>query len=136
MKNVKTNSKKKTIPFEFIFDYLMPIEFVIKPMFGMYSVYADEKLLMILRQRNEHPKLNGIWVALSEKESSSLEKELPSLICIDGYEKGDWRLIPVDSEGFEDDARRLCELIVASDSRIGKITMSPEKRSSARKEKY
>jgi hypothetical protein len=51
------------MPFDFILDYLLPIETTVKPFFGMFAIYYREKLLLILRERNNQPGMNGIWIA-------------------------------------------------------------------------
>jgi hypothetical protein len=53
----------REIPFDFIFDYLLPIKTITKPFFGMFAVYHGPKLLLLLRQRDNEPDMNGIWIA-------------------------------------------------------------------------
>ena len=124
-----SNSFKKkmapdNIPFDFLFDYLIPLDIEVKHMFGMWSVYSNEKILMILRDRKDNPETNGIWIATSQQHHKSLKKDLPSLRSISTYKVGfketEWQILPVDSNDFEESVRKVCELIKRNDQRIGK----------------
>lgn len=91
----------------------------------MYSVYLGDKILLILRQRNEHPDSNGVWIATNKERHESLKKELLSLQSIPEYTKGisetEWLLLPVGDEHFESSVIKVCELIKQHDIRIGRI---------------
>ncbi len=110
-------------PFDFIFDYLLPIEIEVKPFFGMFAIYANSKLLLLLRERANEPEKNGIWIATVGNGAESLKKELPGSVILFERKsrKDEWLLIPPDDDAFESSAIRLCELIVHRDPRIGKI---------------
>lgn len=114
----------REIPFEFILDYLLPIETEIRPFFGMFSIYSGQKLLLMLRDRSNEPEMNGIWIAMN-KGHEDLKRELPGLQEYPGAgprKKDDgWLCIPPDAANFEQLAIRICELIVRRDPRIGKI---------------
>ena len=115
----------REIPFDFILDYLLPIETTVKPFFGMFAVYSGEKLLLMLRERDKQPEMNGIWIATAKGGQESLKKELPVLRMIAGPKTKEsgagWQMIPVAADDFEAAAIRVCELIVRRDPRIGKI---------------
>jgi hypothetical protein len=115
----------REIPFEFIFDYLLPIETTVKPYFGMFAIYSGEKLLLMLRERDNEPEMNGIWIATAKGGHESLKKELPALRRFSGLKETDsgngWQMIPVTADDFEETAIRVCELIARRDPRIGKI---------------
>jgi hypothetical protein len=110
-------------PFDFIFDYLLPIETEVTPFFGMFSVRSRGKLLLLLRERSNQPEMNGIWIATVGDGAVSLKKELPgSLVLFERKSKKDeWLLIPPDAEAFERSAIHLCDLVVHRDPRIGRI---------------
>src|SRR5579863_1040426 len=114
----------REIPFDFILDYLLRIETEIRPFFGMFSIYSGEKLLLMLRDRNNEPEMNGIWIALN-KGHDELQREMPGLRPYPGSrprKKDDgWLQIHPDEDNFEQLAIRICELIVHHDPRIGKI---------------
>ena len=116
---------KKNIPFNFVFDYLVPLDVRVKAMFGLWAIYANKKIILILRQRKDHSDTNGIWVATSQEHHKSLKSELPSLCSIStysgGFKESEWQLLPVDSDDFETSARKVCELIRHNDHRIGRI---------------
>jgi hypothetical protein len=114
----------REIPFDFILDYLLPIETTVKAFFGMFAIYSGEKLLLILRERDNQSEMNGIWIATAKGGQESLKKELPVLRMISGLKKeagAGWQMIPAAADDFEEAAIRICELIVRRDPRIGKI---------------
>ncbi|HXO74724.1 MAG TPA: hypothetical protein VN824_05825 [Puia sp.] len=115
----------REIPFEFIFDYLLPIETTVKPYFGMFAIYSGERLLLMLRERDNEPEMNGIWIATAKGGHESLKKELPVLRTFSGLKEKDsgtgWQMIPATADDLEETAIRVCELIVRRDPRIGKI---------------
>jgi hypothetical protein len=114
----------RDIPFDFILDYLLPIEMEIRPFFGMFSIYSGQKLLLMLRDRSNEPEMNGIWIAMN-KGHEELKRELPGLCEYPGArpcKKDDgWLHIPPEADNFEQLAIRICEMIVHRDPRIGKI---------------
>ena len=69
----------KNLPFNFVIDYLYPLQVVIKQMFGLFAVYVDDKIVLVLRQRSKSPETNGVWVATVREHHKSLRKDLPSL---------------------------------------------------------
>ena len=44
----------KKIPFEFVLDHLLPLEPVVKPMFGSHAVYTGGQIVIILRNKKDH----------------------------------------------------------------------------------
>jgi hypothetical protein len=114
----------REVPFDFILDYLLRIETEVRPFFGMFSIYSGQKLLLMLRDRNNEPEMNGIWIALN-KGHESLRAELPGLRPYPGSGPGKkdngWLHIPPEADNFEQLAIRICEMIVHRDPRIGKI---------------
>ena len=122
----------REIPFEFIFDYLLPIETTVKPYFGMFAIYSGERLLLMLRERDNQPEMNGIWIATAKGGHESLKKELPVLRRFSGLKETDsgngWQMIPVTADEFEETAIKICELIARRDPRIGKIPPLKRKR--------
>ena len=115
---------KREIPFDFILDYLLPMEMEIRPFFGMFSIYSGQKLLLMLRNRSNEPEMNGIWIAMN-KGHEELKRELPGLREYPGARPGKkddgWLCISPGADDFEQLAIRICELIVHRDPRIGKI---------------
>jgi hypothetical protein len=91
-------------------------------MFGCTAVYVDEKIIFILREKEDFPKDNGVWVATSQEHHESLKKDFPSLrkITIFG-ENGGWRILPADARDFEEAVNFACEKVIEGDLRIGKV---------------
>lgn len=116
---------RKNIPFEFVLDYLAPLEVTIKPMFGLYAIYVNEKIVLVLRERKDHADTNGVWVATNKEHHESLKNDLPSLRPFSIYSKAvketEWQLLPADADDFEGSVIKVCELIKHGDQRIGSI---------------
>ena len=94
-------------------------------MFGLYAIYIDEKIVLVLRDRKDQPETNGVWVATNKEHHKSLKDELPSLRSFSIYSKAvketGWQMLPVDSDDFETSVIKLCELIKRGDQRIGRV---------------
>lgn len=114
---------KSKIPFEFVIEELERIHPRVKPMFGCYAIYAGEKLVLILRKRNEFTDDNGVWLAAPHEHHASLKKEFPCMrsVRLLGSSETVWQNIPVDEDDFEELALKACRLILKGDERIGKI---------------
>lgn len=116
---------KKNIPFDFVFDYLVPLDVKVKPMFGLFALYINEKIVLILRQRKEYPGTNGVWIATTREHHESLKHDIPSLRSIDpgsdSMAETEWQLIPADADDFENSVIKACDLIKHGDLRIGRI---------------
>ena len=116
---------KKNIPYEFVFDYLLPPDLTVKQMFGLFALYINEKIVLILRQRKDNPDTNGVWIATNQEHHKSLKNDIPSLRSIytdaDGTTETAWQLIPADTDDFEYSVIKVCELIKHGDNRIGRI---------------
>jgi hypothetical protein len=115
----------KPAPYNFVFDYL-PDNIIVRPMFGMYYIYLNKKLMLILRKAGKNLDLNGIWVTTSKQHHQSLQNDVPGLtdFVLDNGETHDsgWRFLKEDNDDFETAAITICELISHGDKRIGKET--------------
>ena len=122
----------KKIPFDFILDYLHPMEISIKPMFGCHAIYSNGKILLIVRKKNDHTDANGIWIATGKEHHERLRKKFPSMqsvyILSDGKNETGWQMIHENADDFEDSAIKLCELILKRDERIGKVPKARKKK--------
>ncbi|MCH8905186.1 MAG: hypothetical protein IIA45_14900 [Bacteroidetes bacterium] len=120
--------KKYNIPFDFILDYLYPKEVVIKPMFGCFSLYMNNRIYFFLRNRDDKEELNGVWVAVATpNDYESLAKELHSInqdreLVEDNKSDNKWLLLSAFDDQFESLVNQACDLILNNDKRIGKIT--------------
>ena len=114
------------VPFEFVLERLDRLKPVLKPMFGCHAIYAGEKIMIVLRKKNEGKEDNGIWLATLREHHSALRKDFPSIrsIRILGGENSQWQLLPFDAVDFEESAMKLCDMILHGDPRIGKIPQS------------
>ncbi len=114
---------RRAVPHEFVLDALAPLEPFTRPMFGCLAVYVEEKIVVILRDRNDYRADNGVWLATNAEHHESLRREFPRMrsIRLLGREVTHWQVLPASAPDFEEAALRACDLIRARDPRIGKI---------------
>jgi hypothetical protein len=121
----RTEMKKprSRVPHAFVLDALEPIGPVTKPMFGCLAVYVKEKIVLILRDHRDHPADNGVWLATTAEHHDSLRREFPDMRSIQLFRTPvtSWQVLPSDAGNFEESALHACELVLARDSRIGKV---------------
>lgn len=123
---------KKNIPFDFVFEYLEPLRYSVKPFFGCFGVYVGEKIMLILRDKKDNPEVNGVWIATSHQHHESLKQLFPSMCSVsilnNGIGETAWQMIPVSASGFESSVLEICTLIRRGDQRIGNIPKKKKKR--------
>ncbi len=115
------------VPFDFVFDYL-PAGITVKRMFGMHYIYWGKRILLILRKSQKEQEWNGVWVATSRDYHESLKNDMPALGAFFLDEKdrhSNWLLLKDNTEDFEADVIKVCEMIAHGDPRIGKVTEKP-----------
>jgi hypothetical protein len=117
--------KEKVIPFDFVVQELDRLRPTVRSMFGCFAVYVDIKIMLMLRNRPDHLEDNGVWVATADEHHDSLKKILPSMRPIKLLGKvSKWQNLPVDSDDFEENVMKVCQLILKGDVRIGTIPKS------------
>jgi hypothetical protein len=130
---------RKPVPHAFVLDALDAAAPETKPMFGLLAVYVKDRIVLILRDRTDHPRDNGVWLATTEEHHASLKREFPSMRSLGQFDQEvtGWQVLPSDADDFEGAALHACELIVAGDPRIGKIpgARRPVRLMSARSER-
>jgi hypothetical protein len=131
--------RRKPVPHEFVLEALAHGSPRTRPprtraMFGCIAVYIGEKVVAMLRDKPKHPADNGVWVATTAEHHQSLREAFPHLRSIQllGKLETHWQVLPTDAPDFEEAALRLCDLIIAGDSRIGRV---PNRRVSAANKK-
>ena len=131
-----TVKARKPVPFEFVLDALARVAPTTRLMFGCLALYLEEKIVLILRDRQDFPRDNGVWLATTAEHHESLQREFPAMRSIElfGKQTTSWQVLPVDAPDFEETARRACALIIAGDPHIGKIP-SRRKKSKVLKKK-
>lgn len=129
-------NKPKSIPFNFVLEYLSGEELLIRPMFGCHAVYTRGKIVLILRHKNDFPHDNGVWLATTKEHHISMKNDFPSMRSISLFGDGlsAWQNIPEEADDFEEAVIKACELILKGDIRIGKVPM-PKKRKTKRSQK-
>ena len=93
-------------------------------MFGLFALYVNDKIVLMLCQRIKNPEINGVWIATDQAHHKSLKKDFPSIrsisIDVDEATDSNWQLLPVDADDFESSVIKVCEFIQRKDPRIGR----------------
>jgi hypothetical protein len=115
--------QRKRIPHEFVLGELAALSPRTRSMFGCLAVYVEEKIVLILRDKQGESADNGVWLATTEEHHESLRREFPKMRSIQIFRKKvtGWQVLPADAPDFEEAALRACELVAARDPRIGKV---------------
>ena len=126
--------QRKAVPHEFVLEAIAALLPETRSMFGCLAVYVADKIVLVLRDRQNLTADNGVWLATTEEHHRSLRREFPNMRSIQVLGKGvtGWQVLPVDAPDFEQAALRACELIVARDPRIGKVPGARRRRSTPR----
>ncbi|HXO31327.1 MAG TPA: hypothetical protein VN901_03120 [Candidatus Acidoferrales bacterium] len=119
---------RKAVPFSFVLDAIAPLSPWTRPMFGCLAIYVQDKIVVILRDKQSTPLDNGVWLATTEEHHPSLRLEFPNMRSIQllsknglGKKVTGWQVLPVDAQDFEQSALHACDLVLARDPRIGKV---------------
>jgi hypothetical protein len=114
---------RKGAPHEFVLEAIAELSPVTHPMFGCLAVYVGEKIVFILRDKESTAADNGVWLATTPEHHESLRSEFPHMRSVQvlGKKITGWQVLPMDAPDFEKAALRACALVVAGDTRIGKI---------------
>jgi hypothetical protein len=115
--------RRPVVPHEFVLDALASLGPTTRPMFGCLAVYVEDKIVLILREREDSQADNGVWLATAAEHHASLQRLLPPMRSIQLFGRGvtHWQVIPTDAPDFERTALAACALIMAADPRIGKV---------------
>lgn len=115
--------KSNSIPFDFVLEQLFSVEPIVKPMFGCHAIYVGSKIMLTLRNKEEHQDDNGIWISTKAEHHASLKKIFPSMRSIQvlGNGQTNWQILPADADDFEESAIKICDLILKGDLRIGNV---------------
>lgn len=120
--------KKKKIAFDFVIEYLYAADPVVKPMFGLHSIYIGNKIVCSLRDKGDAD--SGVWISTTKEHHSSLKKEFPNMKSIEIFGPGisGWQVLPASADDFESSVLHLCDLILKGDPRIGTIPKPKKKK--------
>jgi hypothetical protein len=92
-------------------------------MFGCHAIYVGERIVLILRKKDDDIHDSGVWVATTPKHHESLKVIFPSIrsIRLFGGRSSSWQNIPMEADDFEESVMTACEMILKKDLRIGKV---------------
>ena len=129
--------KKPSVPFEFVLEQLYSVEVEIRPMFGCFALYVNNKIVLILRKKMNLVTDNGVWLATHKEHHRSLKQLFPSMRSINvfGGKESNWQNLPEDANDFEEMVLLACDLIRRGDNRIGKETRAKAERKSTKTKK-
>lgn len=99
-----------------------------RKMFGSDAAYLDGLLYLIAVDRGD--PWNGLLVCTSQERHAALMDEMPGLRPHPVL--GKWLYVPQDDEAFETIARRVGELALARDPRLG-VEPKPRSRRKAKR---
>jgi hypothetical protein len=120
----------KKIPFDFVVENLHALDPVVKPMFGAHGIYVGNKIVLILRDKDDVD--SGVWLATTVEHHKSLQKDFPNMRSIKVFGPGisSWQVLYKEDIDFEEKVNLACDLISKNDPRIGKIpkAKSPKKK--------
>lgn len=120
---------KSAIPFEFVLENLSRLDLTVKAFFGCHALYRGEKIILVLRNKKEHPRDNGVWLGTDHQHHESLQKIFPNMRSIElfGQPPTTWQNLPMDAPDFEESVNTACELILKNDQRIGRIPVKKKR---------
>jgi hypothetical protein len=110
------------VPYDFILRYLYPVRPQIRKMLGGYALILKDDILLLLRERENQPEFNGVFVPTEPQFFDELSRDVHSSnmdFDIDGAPHT-WIFISEDLTNFHEVLQKACELIKAGDKRIGK----------------
>ncbi len=139
MGSKKAGKVRKSIPFEFVLEALAEAAPYTKAMFGCVAVYVEDKIVFILRDREDQIENNGVWLATTPVHHKALLRDFPAMRSLKDFGLGPtgWQVLPSNSADFEESVMRACELVLENDPRIGKVPKARvSARSSLRKVKF
>jgi hypothetical protein len=123
---------KKAHPYPWLRERLEKAQgFVEKKMFGCWSAYIDDILMLVMAEGDE--PWNGVMVATAVDHHDSLRKDFPVLQPHPIL--GKWLYISQGNPEFEEVADRLTTLALQHDSRIGVAPKPRKTRHAAKKER-
>src|SRR5262245_33694840 len=67
-----SGKQKKPLPFAFVLDELESLSPEVKAMFGSHAVYAGEKILFVLYQKEDNARDTGLWIKTDYEHHESL----------------------------------------------------------------
>jgi hypothetical protein len=126
---------RKTLPFEFVLEALDGVDYRTRAMFGCTAVYTDDKIVLVLREKEDYVRDNGVWLGTTAECHESLKKDFPSMRSIElfGGRPTAWQNLPADSPDFEAAALKACALIRRGDPRIGKVPANKKRKPAPRR---
>ena len=125
-KRLLSSGRAVAVPHRFVLDALESLHPTTRAMFGALAVYVGDKIVALLRERQDDPGANGVWLASASKDSQALKAVFPNArpVHIMGKDIRGWILLCSASESFEENATHACELIAKGDTRFGRVPKS------------
>src|ERR1700730_1826391 len=71
--------KRRPTPHEFVLDAIASLSPRTRSMFGCLVVYVEDKIVLALRDKQDHTADNGVWLATTKEHHESLRREFPNM---------------------------------------------------------
>jgi hypothetical protein len=97
--------------------------YITKRMFGSDAAYIDGLLCLVAADRGD--PWNGLLICTSQNRHAALIDEMPALQPHPVL--GKWLYVSQDDPAFEDNVKRITELVLARDERVG-VEPKPRRR--------
>lgn len=127
----------RALPQAFVLEALESLDPRTRPMFGCLSVYVDDRIVFILREKGGGDPDDGVWVGFEPQHEAEVRAAFPRLEPIEVFEGrvSGWLKLSSKSPEFEEDVFAACKLVRARDRRIGKVPNARKPRKAAKKAK-
>lgn len=121
---------KKQIPYDFILEELTGTDYDTKPMFGCTAIYVGDKIMLILRKKEEMDEDTGLWVCIPDEYTQEMKAKYPQLKGVSFFSAEDsaWQCLHETNEDFEPLALEFCKMIKKGDPRIGRMPKPKKKK--------
>ncbi len=94
----------------FLLDELIELpSFVAKRMFGGVAVYLYGRISILIMENRKDKDWSGVLIPSRRERHVEIQQALPS--AIPHPTLGSWLYLPVDSDGFEDEAQRFVRFL-------------------------
>lgn len=110
------------LPYSFVLKELFPFRPKIRKMLGGYALMNPPHLYMLLRETEDYPEYNGVYVATDPAFFPALQEEIHRSrmeVQLDGMDDS-WIFISEDLDDFESKVKKACAMIREGDVRLGK----------------
>ena len=128
--------KSKRVPYDFVLEELSGLDVHTRPMFGCMAVYVGDKIVLVLRKKEEMDLDTGIWVCIPDNYTMEMKAKFPILKGVTFFENENsaWQCLRETEEDFEELSLLFCKMIKKGAPRIGRIPKQKKIKKEIKKE--